>query len=108
MDILDIFEKVLCETQIEQRRFFNYFDITVAELMAMYGKFVLKKDTEYKAPEALSDENNILPLYHNAIVDNIIFLTAGEDFRKSEFLRKSRNAYLKYWNDDAKSRKIKK
>lgn len=108
LNLIDIFEKVSCENSIEQRRFLNFFDMTVTELNAMYDNFVFEKNTEYKTPEALSDEINILPLYHNAIVDNIIFLSTGKDFQKSEFLRKSRNAYLKYWNDNAKGKKVKR
>lgn len=107
MSILEIFEKVNLAMPIEQRRFFNYFEDTVNELQSMYSGFVFEKDTEYQPPKDLLDYNVVLPLYHNSIVDNIIFLAAGEEFRKSEFIRKSREAYLKYWNDNAKGRKIK-
>jgi hypothetical protein len=105
--MLALFEKVNLIMPLEQRRFFNYFDDTVAELSAMYGGFVFEKDTEYHPPEALSDENVVLPLYHNAIVDNIVFSAGGEETHKSEFIRKSRDAFLKYWNDNAKGRKMK-
>lgn len=108
MSILEIFEKVNLITPIEQRRFFNFFCDSVSELEASYSGFVIKKDAEFKPPESLSDENTVLPLYHNAIVDNIIFLENGEEARKSEFIRKSRGAYLKYWNDNAKGRKMKR
>ncbi len=108
MSILAIFEKVNLTMPIEQRRFFNYFDDTVTELQSMYSGFVFEKDTEYQPPEALSDKNVVRPLYHNAIVDNIIFLAGGEETHKTEFIRKSRDAYLKYWNDNAKGRKMKR
>lgn len=108
MSILEIFEKVNLAIPIEQRRFFNYFEDTVMELQSMYSGFVFEKGTEFKPPETLSDENVVLPLYHNAIVDNILFLAGGEEIRKSEFMRKSRDAYLKYWNDNAKGRKMKR
>lgn len=107
MLIREIFEKVNLSVPIEQRRFFNYFEDTVKELMSMYSGFVFEKDTEYQPPKALSVENVVLPLYHNSIVDNILFLAGGEATYKNEFLRKSRDAYLKYWNDNAKGRKIK-
>ena len=107
MSILEIFEKVNLKAPIEQRRFFNCFEDTVAELEAMYSGFVFEKDTEYQPPKALTDKNVVLPLYHSAIVDNILFLSGGGDVLKSEFIRKSRDAYLKYWNDNAKGRKIK-
>ena len=105
--MLDIFEKVNLAVPIEQRKFFNYFEDTVAELEAMYDGFIYEKGKEFTLPEALSDETIVLPLYKDAIVENIIFLSSGEETRKSEFLRKSRNAYLKYWRDNAKCKKIK-
>ncbi len=108
MSILEIFEKVNLAVPIEQRLFFNFFEDTAIELQAMYSGLVFKKGTEFKPPKALSDENVVLPLYHNAIVDNIIFLARGEETRKTEFIRKSRDAYLKYWNDNAKGRKMKR
>lgn len=108
MSVIEIFEKVNFAVPIEQRRFFGFFGDTVSELMALYDGFVLEKDVEFIAPTALSDENSVLPLYHDAVVDNIVFLESGEEARKSEFLRKSRNAYLKYWNDNAKGRKMKR
>lgn len=108
MTIREIFEKVNLITPIEQRRFFNYFEDSVNELLALYGAFAVNPEEEYKPPAALSDGNSVRPLYHNAIVDNIIFLSGGEESYKSEFLRKSRDAWLKYWNDNAKGRKMKR
>lgn len=105
--MLEIYEKVNLITPIEQRQFFNFFEDTVTELQALYSGFVFKKDADCKPPKALSDENAVLPLYYSSIVDNIVFLAGGEETYKSEFIRKSRNAYLKYWNDNAKGRKIK-
>lgn len=107
MSTLEIFEKVNLTTPLEQRRFFNYFEDTVAELQSLYSGFVFEKDTEYQPPKTLSDPNVVRPLYHGAIVDNIVFLAGGDDTLKSEFLRKSRDAYLKYWNDNAKGKKVK-
>lgn len=109
MTILEIFEKVNLVTPVEQRRFFNYFEDTVNELLTLYDGFVFEEGTEYAPPEALDDENVVvLPLYHNSIVDNILFLAGGEETHKSEFVRKSHDAYLKYWNDNAKGRRIKR
>lgn len=108
MSILEIFEKVNLILPIEQRRFFNFFEDTVDELQSLYPGFVMKAYTEYVPPKALTDENVVLPLYHNSIVDNIVFLAGGEETRKSEFLRKSRDAWLKYWNDNAKGRRMKR
>ena len=108
MSILEIFEKVNLIIPIKQRRFFNYFEDTVTELQSLYSGFVFEKDSEYKPPNSLSDDNVVLPLYHNSIVCNIVFLAGGEETNKSEFIRQSRDAYLKYWNDNAKGKKVKK
>ena len=108
MTILEIFEKVNLIMPIEQRRFFNFFEDTVSELQSLYSGFVFEKDAEYLPPKTLFDENVVKPLYHNAIVDNIVFLAGGNETYKSEFIRKSRDAYLKYWNDNARGRKIRR
>lgn len=107
MTILEIFEKVNLVVPIEQRRFFNYFEDSVNELQSLYGDFVFIKGKEYTPPESLTDDekNVVLPLYHNAIVDNILFLVNAGETYKSEFIRKSKDAYLKYWNDSAKGRR---
>lgn len=108
MDIKEIFEKVNLAIPIEQRRFFNYFSDTVTELAALYDGFVFEKGKEYVPPERVEDTCVVLPLYKNSIVDNILFMISGSDAYKSEFLRKSRAAYLKYWNDFAKGKKMRK
>ena len=108
MTIKEIYEKVNLVVPIEQRVFFNFFEDTVNELQSLYRDFVFIKDTKYIPPSKLSDENVVLPLYHNSIVDNILFLANKGEFYKTEFMRKSRDAYLKYWNDNAKGRRIRR
>ncbi len=108
MTILEIYEKVNLIIPIEQRKFFNYFEDTVNELQSLYRDFVFIEGTEYTPPESLTDENVVLPLYHNSIVDNILFFATNEEAYKTEFIRKSRDAYLKYWNDNAKGRRIRR
>lgn len=108
MKILEIFEKVNLIVPIEQRIFFNFFEDTVNELQSLYGDFVFIEDAEYTPPTDLSDENVVLPLYHNSIVDNILFLANKGETYKGEFIRKSKDAYLKYWNDNAKGRRIRR
>lgn len=108
MTILEIFEKVNLVVPIEQRLFFNYFEDTVNELQSLYRDFVFIEDEEYTPPTSLADENVVLPLYHNAIVDNILFLANAGETYKSEFIRKSKDAFLKYWNDNAKGRRIRR
>ena len=108
MTILEIFEKVNLIFPIEQRVFFNFFEDTVNELQSLYGDFVFIEDKTYTPPESLSDENVVLPLYTGAIVDNILFLAGKGEVYKTEFIRKSRDAYLKYWNDNAKGRRVRR
>ena len=108
MTILEIFEKVNLVIPIEQRVFFNFFEDTVNELQSLYRDFVFIKDKEYTPPKSLTDDNVVLPLYHNAIVDNILFLANKGDEYKGEFIRKSKDAYLTYWNYNAKSRRIRR
>ena len=108
MTLLEIYEKVNLKIPIEQRVFFNFYEDTVNELQSLYGDFVFIKDTNYMPPKSLTDENVVLPLYHNSIVDNILFLANAGELYKSEFIRKSKDAYLKYWTDNAKGRRIRR
>ena len=108
MTLTEIFEKVNLVIPIEQRKFFNYFEDTVNELQSLYRDFVFIEDKEYTPPKRLTDDNVVLPLYHNSIVDNILFLATNEEVYKSEFIRKSKDAFLKYWNDNAKGRRIRR
>ena len=108
MSIKEIFEKVNLVTPIEQRRFFSYFEDSVNELESLYSGFVFEEGAKYTPPSVLSDDNVVRPLFHNSIVDNILFLAGAGEGYKAEFLRKSRDAWLKYWNDNANGRKIRK
>lgn len=108
MTILEIYEKVNLIVPIEQRAFFNFFEDTVNELQSLYRDFVFVEDAEYTPPESLKDDNVVLPLYHNSIVDNILYMISNTADYKAEFLRKSKDAYLKYWNDNAKGRRIRR
>lgn len=108
MTLLAIFEKVNLKVPLEQRRFFNYYNDTVDELTAMFGGLVLESGGEYTPPKDLSDSAAVLPLYHTAIVDNILFMAGQDESYKGEFIRKAKQAYLKYWNDGAKGKRIKR
>lgn len=101
MTILEMYEKISLKTPIEQRKFFNYYDDSVNELLATYD-IVIEDDKTYAPITDLYEDNVVLPLYHNAIVDNILFMISNEAEYKSEFIRKSKDAYLKYWKDKAK------
>lgn len=108
MTLLEIFEKVNLVIPIEQRRFFNYFNDSVNELLGLYRRFVLETEGQYTPVHSLSDDAQVLPLYHNAIIDNILFMSGQDENGKSEFLRKAGRAYLKYWNDNAHGKRVKR
>lgn len=105
-----IYEKVSLVMPLEQRRFFNYLEDSVNELGTMFSgdtaELVFEEQREM--PDDLNDEMNVLPDYHNAIVDNILFLAgAGEEY-KGEFIRKAQAAYLEYWRKNAKGRRVRR
>ena len=108
MSILEIYEKVTLVTPIEQRRFFSYLDDSVAEIESTFGRFIFEPGATYSPPTSLEDDFAVLPLYHGAIVDNILFLSTQSEMFKSESMRKAKEAYLKYWRDGAKGKKVKK
>lgn len=133
MNFVKLFEKVSLATPLEQRRFFSYYADSVLELIAMYGKDIFKKsgivdynenadltggewyvvrdDGEgdmYLPPSHLEDICIVLPLYHDGIINNILFLSGADETQKSEFIRKAENAYNSYWSKRAKGRKIKR
>lgn len=85
-----------------------YINGNIAEEQKCDDVVVEMSAKEYTPPKSLTDENVVLPLYHNSIVDNILFLAGKGEFYKGEFLRKSNDAYLKYWNDNAKGRRIRR
>lgn len=108
MTLLEIFEKVNLVIPLEQRRFFNFFEDTVNEINTLYRGFVFEDEDTYTPPKKMSDDVGVLPLYHNAIVDNILFLAGQEDTYKSEFIRKSRLAYNVYWGKKARGKRVKR
>lgn len=110
MDILKIYEKVNLKVPLEQRRFINYYNDTVDELMTMHPDFVLIDNITYKPATNVHDDCLVRDLYIPPIVDNIIFL-AGADkdgTYKTEFLRKAQLAYNKYWHDGSKNHHVKR
>lgn len=112
MTLLEMFEKVNIAVPLEQRRFFNYYEDSVDELQMKYREFVFPEDTNREKITSLSDENRVRPLYHTAIVDNILFLAGaggeGNAQYKNEFMRKARDAYMTYWRQHAKGKHIRR
>lgn len=108
MTVLLLYEKVNLMVPLEQRRFFRALNDTVSELEAAYYGYVFQDGKEYTPINSLNDEWIVLPLYSDAIVDNILFLAGQGETYKGEFVRKAKAAYLKYWNDSAKGRHLKR
>lgn len=113
MTLTEMYEKVNLVMPLEQRRFFNYLEDGVLELAGMYeDKFLFdsgeNSEEEFVAAKVLSDDFPVKPLYHGALVDNVLFLAGAGEAYKGEFLRKARSAYLTYWNENAKGRREKR
>lgn len=112
MDIKGIYEKVNLMTPLEQRRFFNYFDDCVNEMRNMFAgydkDYVIEEGEEYSPLQSLEDDNHVRERYYGALVDGILFYAGTGEEYKSEFIRKARDAFLKYWTDNAKGRRIKR
>lgn len=108
MNLVDVYERVCYVEPINERVFFNYFTDTIRELLTLFDGFVIEEGEEFIPPETLSDETFVRELYQNAIVDNILFIMGKGDALKNEFLRESKFAWIKYWNDDAKGRRIRR
>ena len=114
MNTRQIYERVSLVAPIWQRQFFDRLNDTIIELGSLYGdvpKLLYRADEDGAYPDGqwvkeLETELVVLPLYHAAIVDNILYLSGvGEEY-KTEFLRKAHDAWLTYWNVNAKDRKV--
>lgn len=115
MNVKQIYERVSQAAPILQRQFFDRLNDTIIELGSLYGevpKLLYRADENGEYPDGqwvkeLDKELVILPLYHASIVDNILYLSNAGEIYKSEFMRKSHDAWLNYWNINAKDRKVK-
>lgn len=110
MNYLEMYEKVNLQIPLEQRRFFSYFDDAVNEIMGLVGnkKTIFVEEKSYLPPEKLSDEIVVRPLWHDPIVDNILWKATQNELYKSEFIRKVREVYKGYNAVEAKGRIIKR
>lgn len=101
MPVKMIYEKVCLRVAVEQRIFFNWLNDTVEELLALYPeKYILVNGAEWERIWSLDDEISVRALYVNGIIDNILYLLGADENLKSEFLRKSNNAYKRYRKED--------
>ena len=110
MNIKSIFEKVNLLYPLEQRKFFNYLSDTINELITKYGeKFVIDGEAlVFPDMATIESEINILPMYEKAIVNNVLFLCGAGETYISEFMRLAEEAYLYYYRQNAKNRRLKR
>jgi len=116
MTVLQIFDKVNLFAPVEQRDFFSHLNASIAEVAALHGDspglvFHGNLTSADLVPiDTLSGEEKIplLPLYHDALADNILYLCGRDAALKSEFLRKTDEAFRQYWSINAKGRKIRR
>ena len=106
MTVIEMYEKVNIAKGVEQRIFFNLFNDTVDELVSLYGTGIFTGGRKDYRLTSLYEENPVLPLYHTAITENILSYVTGDEIRKNEFMMMSNEAWLRYWNDIAKGRRI--
>ena len=115
MNAKQVYERVCLISRIGERQFFDRLNDTLVSLGATYGEtpkllYEAGEDSEYPEGQwvkSLDDELLLLPLYHAALSDNILYLSGAGEAYGQEFLRKSREAWLAYWNRDARGRTIK-
>ena len=114
MTILEIFEKVNIKTPVEQRVFFNYLNDSINETGGLHGDMphlVFSNNitsADIVPVDSLDGDIVLLPLYHNAVVDNILFLCGQGETYKGEFIRKVGEAYNQYWSLYSKGKHIKR
>jgi hypothetical protein len=109
MTVLEIYEKVNKKNKLEQNSFFSYLNDTVSELLSKYSTKLVLSAEEYTDVKSLQDNFVVLPLYHTAIIDNVLFnvVSAEEQQKyKVEFIRKSEDTYKHYWKLNAKSKRM--
>lgn len=116
MEILQIYERVCLVKPIGEREFFDRLNDTIREIEGLYGdepKILYKRDGDghyltYGWVRTFDDEINLLPLYHTAMADNILYMSGAGDIYGQEFLKKAREAHLTYWNRNAKGRRVRR
>ena len=115
MTVRQIYERVCLIKPIGEREFFDRLNDTIGEITASYGdvpKLLFEEDgnggyIENAHIKTFDGTINLLPLYHTAIADNILYMSGAGDIYGQEFLKKARDAYLVYWNKNAKGRRVK-
>lgn len=107
MTVLEMYEKANLIIPLSQRDFISRLNDTMSELCGMYDSAV-NENSQLSKVNTLYDSIAIRPLYHIAIVDNILFLSGAGETYKVEFLRKADIVNKKYWSENARGRKVKR
>lgn len=111
MLIKNVYEHIIIRAPLDARKFLDYLNETLAELSASYDNYVFKPGFEGDVVRRVEEEVPFREVYFPAVVDNILYLSGYDTSGtlKSEFIRKSQNAYETCRrNDTKKSRHIKK
>jgi len=114
MTARELYERVNASAAIDERRFFDCLNDSIAETAAQYGT---QPETAFPSGltardmyrlRSFGEEIPLLPLYSTALADNILYLSGNGEHYKGEYLRKSREAWLSYWHETAHHRKLKR
>lgn len=109
MKVLTLFEKVNREKQISQPDFLTYYNDTVSEIVNLYGEPLTLDGNPLEICESLYEEMCIDDAYADSVTDNILYLAdTSNSARKSEFLRKSKNAFNRLWSRRARNLKFRR
>ena len=106
MDIQSIYEKVSRKIQISLPEFFSHYNDTIGELIALYGEALTIGKSARVEADSLTDTMCVFEDYAESIIDNIISLEGSSEdsnYRKTEFIRKSKNAYKRLWSEKART-----
>ena len=103
MTIIDIYERISLKVPMEQKLFFNALNDTINAISARYGSIPgVTFDNRLRGDElmpihGLIEEIPLLPMYHNAVVDGIMYRSGQGDAYGAESDRKADEAYRYYW-----------
>ena len=116
MNAKQVYERVCLVTTIGERQFFDRLNDCLASLAQLYGevpKLLWQAEEDGTYPESqwitnLKDEIKLLPLFHAALPDYVLYASGAGDAYGQSYAAKANSAWLTYWNRDAKGRRIRK
>ena len=109
---LKLFEKVNIRVPLEQRRFFNFLNEVINELISRYGaEYVLESeyaDRGFRPIESLNDPLQLRAHVVNPVLYGILASALGDESAKAEEIRLADEAYAGIWRGGTKGRRIKR